>query len=361
MRIGYLINSMEGGGAALPVPAVLDVLTRHGADVRVFALSRRDGRAVGPIEAAGATVEICPHGEKQHLQALVWTLRRLRAWDAEVIWTSLSRATLLGQIAGGRLGRPVVSWQHAGYLKPANLALLRARRNASALWIGDSRRITELTAQRIAPRPGSLVTWPLFATDPDAPQASPWRPGTAVRLGALGRLHPVKGYDVLVAALARLRAQGFTPPAPFTVEIAGDGAERERLQQQVDAAGLRNVHLVGFKTQPKAFLATLHLYLQPSRSEGLCVAAHEAMQAGLPLVASQVGEMIYSVRTGETGFATPPNDPEALAGALAQALADPGRLEVLGRAARDYVSTTFSAQRFDQTGAEILDRIRGLL
>jgi glycosyltransferase involved in cell wall biosynthesis len=357
MRIAYVINSVEGGGAALPVPAVTNVLRAHGADVEVFALTRRDGRAVAAMEESGLAVQVRSAAEKDHLAAFRRLSREMRDWDPDFIWTSLTRATLLGQVVGERLGVPVVSWQHAAYLKPANRMLLQARQSSSALWVADSYSVMALTAERLGVEPDRLSLWPLFAADPAAPIAAPWRPGEPIRIGSLGRLHPVKGYDVLVTALARLRAGEFGPTAPFEVVIAGEGEERRRLQAQIDAAGLGNVSLSGFTAAPRDFLASLHLYVQPSRSEGLCIAGHEAMQAALPTVVSAVGELPHSVIDGATGRVVPPGDSEALARALAALVADPSQLAPMGAAARRRVLQRFGADAFEEAGAAILDRL----
>ncbi len=53
MHILYVINSVEGGGAALPVPSIVETLIANGAQVTVAALTRRDGRAIAAIEATG--------------------------------------------------------------------------------------------------------------------------------------------------------------------------------------------------------------------------------------------------------------------------------------------------------------------
>ncbi|WP_293901092.1 glycosyltransferase family 4 protein [Phenylobacterium sp.] len=357
MRIAYVINSVEGGGAALPVPAVTRVLADNGATVEVFALTRRDGRAVAAMREAGLRVYIREGGEKDHLAAVRWLDRELAAWRPDLIWTSLTRATLLGQLVGHRRGAPVVSWQHAAFLKPANRLLLRATQGLSALWIGDSHSVAALTGARLDVPPERLAVWPLFAADPDAPQARPWRPGEILRLGALGRLHPVKGYDVLVAALARLHAGGFCPQVPFEVSIAGAGDQQAPLEAALAEAGLANVRFTGFTERPRDYLAGLHLYLQPSRSEGLCIAAHEAMQAGLPTLVSAVGELPYSVRDGETGLVVPPGDPDALAQALVWLLSHPDRLAAMGAAGRARVLERFGRAAFAAAGAQVMARL----
>ena len=357
MRIAYVINSVEGGGAALPVPAVARLLADHGATVRIFALTQRDGRALPAMLAAGLRVHIRPGGEKDHLAALAWLDRKIVDWRPDLIWTSLTRATLLGQLAARRHGLPVVSWQHAAFLKPANRMLLRATQSLSSLWIADSQSVAALTADRLAVPPERLAVWPLFAADAEAPQASPWRPGEAVRIGTLGRLHPVKGHDVLIDALVRMRAHRCCQLSPFEVRIAGAGAEQAALEAAIAAAGLTNVRLTGFEPDPRGFLAGLHLYLQPSRSEGLCVAVHEAMQAGLPAVVSAVGELPYSVRDGETGLVVPPGDPDALAQALAWMLSHPERLAEMGAAARAKVLDSFGREAFARAGAAVVARL----
>jgi glycosyltransferase involved in cell wall biosynthesis len=259
---------------------------------------------------------------------------------------------LLGQLVGTRRRIPVVSWQHAAFLKPANRRLLRATRRLSALWLGDSASVTAFTAGQLAVPEDRLSTWPLFAADPAAPQAAAWQPGQTIRIGSLGRLHPVKGYDVLITALGRLNGKN-----SFEVTIGGEGAERARLQAAIDNARLDNVRLAGFAGDPRQFLAAQHLYVQPSRSEGFCVAAHEAMQAGLPVIASKVGEMANSILPDVTGALVPPGDPDALAAALARCLASPADLQAMGAAGRERLLERFSAERFQETARAIYRRV----
>ncbi|OUC52922.1 glycosyltransferase [Sphingobium sp. GW456-12-10-14-TSB1] len=362
MRIAYVINSVEGGGAAAPVPMVCDVLRRQGAEIKVFALTGRDRRGLPAMHAAGLDVYIREDGERDHRQALRWLDQEFTAWRPDIVWTSLTRATLLGQIAAKRLQVPAVSWQHAAYLRPANRALLRLRQRASSLWLADSDCVATLTRQRLAVPEGRLMTWPLFAVDSDAPQALPWRPGEMLRIGSLGRLHPVKGFDILLNALARLRRSSVHPATPFELHIAGEGDERGRLESLIAHHGLADiVKLAGFTAHPRQFLATLHLYVQPSRSEGLCIAVHEAMQAGLPCIGSAVGEMPYSIQHGQTGLVVPPDDEEALSFALAHYLRLPEKLGAIGAAARGHVHQKLSRQAFEATGRAVFKRVAALL
>jgi len=359
MRIAYVINSVEGGGAASPVPDIANVIRGTGAEIRIFALTRRDGRALDAMAKAELDVLVRDGGLEDHVAALRWLNREIGVWRATHIWTSLTRATLLGQIVGLLRRLPVVSWQHAAYLKPANEMLLRLMAPRSVLWVADSQQVAQLTERRLRVPAQKLVTWPIFAADPDAPRARAWQQGAPFMIGSLGRLHKVKGYDVLIAALARLQAQGFAAPFPFSVQIAGDGAVGEALSAQIREAGLENVELIGFIADPLAFLAELNGYVQPSRSEGFCIAAHQAMQAGLPVIASSVGELAYTIEPGVNGLLVPPRDPEALAGALQSMLSDPTRAQQWGNAARDKILGKYSHDRFVTVGRQIISRLGG--
>lgn len=357
MRVAYIINSVEGGGAAFPVPALTRVIRDCGAEVRVFALTRRDGRALPAMEAAGLDPLVRPGGRRDHLAALKWLETQTRAWGATHLWTSLNRAAVLGLILAGRTGLPVFCWQHAARLDVVKQVFLRAMQARARLWIADSESIAQLTRRRLHVPPERLMTWPIFVADAGAPMARPWQPGETLRLGSLGRLHPVKGYDVLVDALARLRRQGFRAPVPFTLDIAGEGAERARLQARARAGGIDELRLPGFVQQPREFLAGLHLYLQPSRSEGFCIAGHEAMVAGLPVLASATGELPHTIVEGVTGHAVPPADVDALCARLALLLSQPGRLHPLGEAARTHVLQRFPQQRFISAGRQLFARM----
>lgn len=355
-RILYVINSMEGGGAASPLPAILGVLQGAGADVRLIALTRRNGKGIAPVEAAGFPVTVRDGGEKDHLAALRWIEAEARQWGATHLWTSLTRATLLGQQAGRRLGLPVVSWQHNAFLKPWNERLLRWQSKRPVLWVADSAQVAELTHERLGVERERLVTWPIFFANPDAPQARAWQQGEVLRVGSLGRLHPAKGYDFLIAALAKLKRDGFTPPCPLEITIAGEGALHQELEQARAVAGLDFLRFTGFVDDPAAFLASQHLYLQPSRREGFCIAAHEAMAAGLPVLVSATGEMPHTVNDS-MGRAVPVGDIDALAKALKELLSHPEQLAAMGETARARVLDRFSQERFTRIGAEIVERI----
>ncbi|GBQ98085.1 glycosyltransferase [Asaia lannensis] len=357
MKIAYVINSVEGGGAALPVPAITQVMRDNGHEVIVLALTRRDGRAIKPMLQSGLTVHVREGGRKDHLAALSWLNREIREQKPDLIWTSLTRATLLGQLVGLRRRIPVVSWQHSARLKPANARLLRLMRGLSRLWIADSTCVEHETERKLGLPADKLTCWPIFRATNDFPVALPWTEAAPVRIGSLGRLHPVKGYDVLCAAIALLRNIEHLPA--FEVHIAGEGEERDRLAAMIARDNLPII-LDGYNADPRQFLSTLQIYVQPSHWEGLCLAAHEALLCGVPVIASEAGELPHTI-TQSCGRIVPPNDPEALALALADLLRDPSLLAAMGQTGRERVLSRFDAQSFDRRGSEILARLESTL
>jgi glycosyltransferase involved in cell wall biosynthesis len=151
-------------------------------------------------------------------------------------------------------------------------------------------------------------------------------------VGFLGRLEPVKGLDVLLDAAARLAR-------PATLVVAGDGAERPRLEQLVADRGIggcvRFVGAVPFEAVP-GFLKNLDVLVLPSvtllplHREQFGRVLAEAMAAGVAVVGSSSGAIPEVI--GDAGLVVPERDPEALARALDRLLADPGlRAELAAR------------------------------
>ena len=357
MRIAYIIDSVEGGGVALPAPAVIQVLRNAGAHVEVFVLTRRDGRSLSSMLTAGLKVHIREGKELNLWAAYKWLDKQLISYQPTLIWTSLTRATIIGLLLGRRANLPVVCWQHNAFLKSFRRFLLWLLRRQPVMWVGDSDMVAALTATRFDVPAERMACWPLFFVDTDAPQAMPWQLGQNLRLGSLGRLHRQKGYDLLLEALDILKQRGFVSPVKFEIAIAGEGRDRAKLIAKAKKIGFTGLQLVGFVSQPKEFLASLHLYIQPSRYEGFCIAMHEAMQAGLPVIASTVGQMPYTVDPG-SGWLVPPDDVNALADALADALSHPEKLAAMGQAAKARVFPRYSAEAFKNAGESILDRLR---
>ncbi|MFE7631883.1 glycosyltransferase [Kocuria sp. NPDC057446] len=146
------------------------------------------------------------------------------------------------------------------------------------------------------------------------------RPDDLVVLST-GRLTAVKGQRWLVEAAALL-----APDRPrLRVVLLGEGELRQELEDLVAERGLTGaVHLPGHRADARMLLDAADVFALPSRAEGMPLTVLEAMEAGLPVVATRVPGSEEVVAHGETGLLVPPGDAEELAAALA-ALLDDGR------------------------------------
>ena len=360
MKIAFITSSLEGGGAPFQVHPTVRVLRDQGHQVEVFALTLRDGKALPALKNDDFNVHVRSGGDKDHWAAFHWLKTELISYQPTLIWTSVARASLMGIILAKQLSIPVVCWQHCVYLKPITKLLYYLLRNQVTLWIGDSDVVTDVTRERFNVPAEKIATWSLFAIDPNAPLAQPWLTGQVLKIGSLGRLHVQKSYAVLIAAFAILKKKGIVLPVKFEVLIAGDGPEREALLQDILNHDCSEIKLIGYVDNPKQFLAGLHLYLQPSNREGFCIAVHEAMQAGLPVIASDTGQIPYSVNK-DNGWVVPASDPTALADALIDALSKPEQLYSVGQNAREFIQPLYSQKTFEESGIKILYRLEKLI
>lgn len=149
----------------------------------------------------------------------------------------------------------------------------------------------------------------------------------------VGRLRIRKGVEVLLEALRDLRRR--FPSA--VLRIVGNGEHRERLERKAAELGLgSSVVFLGTCGTPqvRAFLKGAAALVVPSTYEGMPLVVLEAMWLGVPVVASRVSGIPEVVVDGGTGWLVPPEDPAALAGALAEVLADPDEARRRGEAGR---------------------------
>jgi glycosyltransferase involved in cell wall biosynthesis len=151
-------------------------------------------------------------------------------------------------------------------------------------------------------------------------------------VAALGRFVPVKGFDLLVAALPRLAQSA----SGARLLLIGDGPERERLTALATHLGVsERVTITGATRDVGAYLAAADVFAAPSRNEGMGRALVEAMALGLPVVGAAVGGIPAVVTDGVCGRLVPSGDAGALAEALADLAADAALRAKLGAAAAE--------------------------
>jgi len=161
-------------------------------------------------------------------------------------------------------------------------------------------------------------------------------------IGAVGRLEPQKRFDILIRAFAQVRSSR----PHLRLFIAGEGAERVRLEHTITGLGLKNsCKLLGHRTDIVDLHHVFDLFVQASDYEGTSNAVLEAMAMETPIVATDVGGTKELIQHGVHGLLTRPGDSDALARAIVESLNEPNAMAKRGVAARNCVETELS---FDQ-------------
>ena len=152
----------------------------------------------------------------------------------------------------------------------------------------------------------------------------------------LARLEPEKGVDVAIQAVAQL--------TDIDLVIAGAGSSRPSLEAQATDLRLGDrVHFLGHRDDPASLLARADVFVLPSHVEGLPLSVLEAMAAGVPVVATDIGGTREAVENEKTGLLVRAGDANALAAAMWRVFAEPNQTADRVAGARDMVSREFTS------------------
>ncbi|MFN7148908.1 MAG: GT4 family glycosyltransferase PelF [Microthrixaceae bacterium] len=279
--------------------------------------------------------------------------------DAHLV-ACAGRAVIPAAIDRALFGTPLALVEHGVYVHEANLRtsgsevdpsvrqlVRRSAYNLAALGYATADTVvgvSEANCRRsvsFGADPDRTLVIPNGVRVPDLPP--PLHPGQVV--GTVGRIDSFKGVDVFIRAAGVIAEH--QPEARFVhigpVEHPGSEYQATCRDLVIEAGLEGRFTFFGYHPDPTELLASLDVFVLPSRSEGLPFALLEAMAASRPIVASSVGGVPEALRDG-AGLLVAPDDPPALARSVTALLTDRARAAQLGRRAHREVQLRFRVE-----------------
>jgi glycosyltransferase involved in cell wall biosynthesis len=303
----------------------------------------------------GMSWTVVPAVRSKRDVAAMWSQRRHMARTSpDIVQLNLpapsaDRYSVLAALTLART--PVVAIEHLpmGTSRRGAQRLVRWTAPRLAAVVGVSSRAAQQIEQLVGLPSGAVRVVPNGVPDPAPRQPLPVPPGPLV-IGAIGRMHRHKGFDVLLHALVALQE--------VQLVLIGDGRERPALEQLVRDLGLgRRVSMLGWSDDASGQLRSFDILAVPSRSEGLPLVLLEGMFAGVPIVATTVGGVPDAVEDGRSALLVPPDDVAALTSALRRLGADDPLRRRLGAAAQEEARARFTVEAMARSYEDLYDEL----
>jgi glycosyltransferase involved in cell wall biosynthesis len=354
LRLLWLIDSLTMGGAEALALSFARSIPGGEAELTVCSRTTVDGNPLEEeVRATGARVENLAARNLLDRRAFAMLLRLIREQRIEVIHAHLTYASIWASLAGAIAGVPVVATLHvtpprgAGLKEFLRQRLLRFALNALAARVvsvsaalredlvrdlglrRDKLRVVHNGIELSGERWGGTLreSFGIGSDDPLVISVAVMREG--------------KGIDVLISAAAEVLRE--RPEVRFA--LVGDGPLREEWRRLAESSGVAEAFVwTGFRRDVPAVLREADLFVHPTLADAFPTVLLEAMDAGLPIVASSVGGVPEIVEEGLTGRLVPPGDAQALAAAILESLRQPAWLAEAGAAARRRVEREFSIE-----------------
>jgi glycosyltransferase involved in cell wall biosynthesis len=353
IRVAVFIDSTIFGGAERATATLLQRLDRARWSPVLF-IHAAPGIARLREEAAAAGVPVrviprMPDGLRGALRAVhfarVLRRERIELLHVQLTWPLNAKFALAAGVLAGT--RAVLATVHCvdpdvTMTRPTALQQRLLGRRVSR-YIAVARYVQEKLARQL-PWPVDRIVVVYNGVDappPAAPAAPALRatlagPQAAPVVFAASNLVPVKGLDVLIDAAALVRGARFA--------IAGEGPERSALEGRIAELGIADrVTLLGWREDVNGLMRAADVFVLSSRGDALPLSALEALAIGTAIVTTRVGGLPEAVEDGVSGLVVEPDDPPALAAAIASLLADPAMRERLAARGRQAFTDRFSS------------------
>jgi glycosyltransferase involved in cell wall biosynthesis len=351
LKVAFVLTRAdELGGAQVHVRDLAEACRQRGHAVRIYAGGF--GRlGSGTSERAHEIITV-PHlirpiNPIRDFQAFVALFRLLKDWSPDVIAAHSSKAGLLARAVARSLAIPAVftahGWAFTEGVGPVRRAIYWLLERIGSLLSGLVIAVSDFDRNLAI---AAKITTPerIRTVHNGIPDLMPGVPTARLRtippkVIMVARFSEQKDHECLLRALARIRESLWS----LTLVGAGDPATTKDLARSLGL--LERVYFLGERTDVEQLLSEHQVFVLASRWEGFPISILEAMRAGLPVVASDVGGVSEAVINGHTGFLCERGDSEQLAQQLRVLIESPESREAMGRAARMHFLEHFTIDK----------------
>jgi glycosyltransferase involved in cell wall biosynthesis len=284
---------------------------------------------------------------------LVWLhlpkiARRLRALKIDILHCHGYKPAVYAYVLAKLAGIRILTTCHLWYFDPdaplkmrmmVRLEKLLYRRWPLVIAVSDKIRDT-LLANGVKPEHVRVIPNGIPIGDYAARAGNAADPARPLRVLNVARLTQQKAQADLVTAAALVRRER----ADITFTIVGDGELREQLARQIESESLADgVELAGFRSDVTRVLQDADVFALPSHDEGMPISLLEAVAAGVPVIATAVGDVPKLIRDEDTGLIVAAGDPPGLARAILRVAADRGAALARAQRARQRLIDGYSS------------------
>lgn len=364
LNIAHLIECDGPGGAERIVAALASALQAAGSHNVVFVPANGEGWIARELEGSGVAIEYFSIDRPLSATCARGLVRAFRQHRIDVAHSHEFSMAVYGAWAAWRSGVPHVITMHGGRYYNDRFQRRLAMRAAIAMSdqvVAVSEPLAEAISNDLGVRRSNVMVLPngVRYSEPGAitlRRELDLAPADRLMV-SVGNLYPVKGHGHAIDALAQLK-----PRHPrLHLAISGRGDLEASLRERARERGVADrVHLLGLRADVPAVLAAADLFVLPSLSEGLPLALLEAMFAGCPIVATDVGQVRVALANGIAGVLVEPGDSAALAAGIDRMLADPTEARRLGGVAALRAAGEYDLARMVQRYVAVYEKALGV-
>ncbi len=367
LRLGLVISDLHIGGAERLLVDMVSVWGQQGEPITPHVYAFRDGPIRSELEAQGCSVSISSGTLRINPLLIPWLVKNFMRDKIQLVHLHLPRAGFYGRLAAKPLGLPVLYTEHNLWEMYVPLSRFLNRStyfiNSNVVAVSDAvqasiSRNSHYSTERLTRVHNGISPWDDALPEKRvAMRKDIGLHEQSVIIGTIANLHVRKGIRFLLYSLHHLIDEF---PNLHYIIIGRDDGEWTNLQQVISELHIEShIHWLGYRPDARKLLPLLDIFVLPSLSEGLPVALLEAMDAGLPVIATKVGGTPEVVVDGETGFLVEPGNITALANSIRSLLVDSDRRALVGHAAKKRVREKFTVDRMARKYAELYFNLSG--